>query len=485
MDKLNWNEFNKIIEQEQITKLYHFTDRDNLESIIRNGGLYSWNSCNRKNITINKPGGGELSRNLDSRAGLQDYARVSFTGNHPMMYVAMSDGRISNPVILEIDPRVIYLQGTKYADRNATKNGALIGGELEDFKRIHFDSVKKNKHFDLEEEEQHFFQAEVLVKDFIPLEYIRNIGDFGISLSSNGAGQKISYQTKEPYTAQISRSMPTAFIFLIDQSGSMSELTTMDGNNIRKSEAVARIVNDQINELVLRCVKTDETRHYYDIAVIGYGSAVNYAWHGTLQGNDFVSPKELQDNPYKKIIVREEKRNRKGVSIKEVEHIQWVEPINSGMTHMYGALKKAKDLLGRWIETHAKQDCYPPTVINITDGIVNDANEDDMMQISNEIKSMSTNDGNVIFFNVHISGSGDNSVQFPGSKDEIPSRDKYAQLLYNMSSLLPFRYNDTIGMYKGEINSNTRHKAMALNAGMSALVQIMDIGTPTNINQNK
>ena len=40
-----------------------------------------------------------------------------------MMYVAMNEDRISNPVILEIDPEVIYDKDTMFADRNATRNG--------------------------------------------------------------------------------------------------------------------------------------------------------------------------------------------------------------------------------------------------------------------------------------------------------------------------------------------------------------------------
>lgn len=32
--KSNWQDFQTIIEREGITKLYHFTDRDNLASII-------------------------------------------------------------------------------------------------------------------------------------------------------------------------------------------------------------------------------------------------------------------------------------------------------------------------------------------------------------------------------------------------------------------------------------------------------------------
>lgn len=120
----NWEDFKNILEQNHITKLYHFTDRDNLENIIKNGGLYSWKDCEERGINIPKPGGGgpgSPSWSLDKRDNLEHYVRVSFTMNHPMMYVAMNEDRISNPVILEIDPEVIYDENTKYADRNAVR----------------------------------------------------------------------------------------------------------------------------------------------------------------------------------------------------------------------------------------------------------------------------------------------------------------------------------------------------------------------------
>ena len=50
--KSNWQDFQTIIEREGITKLYHFTDQDNLASIIQQGGLYSWADCADKGITI-------------------------------------------------------------------------------------------------------------------------------------------------------------------------------------------------------------------------------------------------------------------------------------------------------------------------------------------------------------------------------------------------------------------------------------------------
>lgn len=108
--KNNWKAYKEVIDSHHIDCLYHFTDRENLESIIQNGGLYSWADCEEKGITIAKPGGSNTSRSLDSRDNLEHYVRVSFVKQHPMMYVAMNDNRISNPVVLKIDPKVIWAQ---------------------------------------------------------------------------------------------------------------------------------------------------------------------------------------------------------------------------------------------------------------------------------------------------------------------------------------------------------------------------------------
>ena len=480
-NKTNWTAFEQVLKQHNITKLYHFTDRENLESIINNGGLHSWNDCDQKGININKPGGSSTSRQLDMRDGLQSYVRVSFTQQHPMMYVAMNDGRITNPVILEIDPAVIYWQDTKYANMNATKNGASVGNTFKDFENIHFQAVKARKHFDLPDDEQKYYQAEILVKNAIPLQYITNISSFGIPMPS----QPQQLQSKESYTAQITRNTPTAFLFMIDHSGSMSSRTTFEGEQMPMSEAVARIVNHQIKELVNRCIKGDDTRHYYDIGVIGYGRDVYSAWCGNLEGRDFVSPLDIKENPYKKITVKEEKRTRRGVEIKEVEKEQWFEARDDGdWTYMHAAFEKAKDMMSKWIEQHKGKDCYPPTIINITDGGYNDAKKEEMLQVTNELKAMHTNDGNVILINIHISSGNAEKVIFPTDKTELED-NTYAHTLAEMSSLLPLRYNEPISMMRNGSDAKVRHYAMGVNADMSTLLQLMDVGTPTNINQNK
>ena len=479
--KNNYDEFKKLIEQHHITTLYHFTDRENLESIIKNGGLYSWADCEQKGISISKPGGSMDSRNLDRRDNLQNFVRVSFVKEHPMMYVAMNDGRISNPVVLEIDPEVIYWQDSLYADRNATKNGALVGSSIDDFSQLHFNSFKAKKHFDLDADEQKFYQAEVLVKNHIPLQFIKNIGNFGFTIPSQSA----QMQTKTAYTAQITRNTPTAFIFLIDQSVSMQKYTTLYGEEMPMAEAVARIVNHQLNELVLRCIKGSETRDYYDIAIIGYGENAYSGWKGELEGRDFVKPSELKEHPYKKITTKKETRTRKGVKVVEVEEVQWIEAeATQGWTRVHLAFEKAKGLLDEWMEKHHDKDCYPPTIINITDGEFNGATKEYVLQQANELKSMFTNDGNVILFNIHISANKAVCVTCPASKDEV-SFSSLATTMYEMSSLLPMRYSDRIADLRGDGTPNNRYTAMSINADMSTLIQLMDIGTPTNISQNK
>lgn len=171
--KNNWENFRAIVNKNNITCLYHFTDRENIPSIIRYGGLYSWYTCEQKSIEIPKPGGNQLARYLDLRHNLQDYVRLSFNKRQPMLYVAQRDGRINNPVFLEISPEVIYWEETLFSDKNATANSVVIGCGLDDFKRINFRFAKSGQWQN--EKEKGLIQAEVLVKSHIPLSFIKNI----------------------------------------------------------------------------------------------------------------------------------------------------------------------------------------------------------------------------------------------------------------------------------------------------------------------
>lgn len=94
-----------------------------------------------------------------------------------------------------------------------------------------------------------------------------------------------------------------------------------------------------------------------------------------------------------------------------------------------------------------------------------------------ELKSMFTNDGNVLFFNIHIVPEQEDAIVFPSEKDEL-NGDRYGENLFAMSSLLPLVYNDQIKqIFNVDINDDVRYRAMGVNAGMERLVKMMKIGT--------
>ena len=193
------NVYDLLIEN-GIQTLYHFTDRANIKSIIENNGLYSWKACEQKGITISKPGGSDTSRSLDSYRGLENYVRLSFTRDHPMMYVAKKEGRISDPVILEIDLSVVSRYGTLFADRNATKNGVIIKEGYEGAKNIHFQTVKRTDYFNIDSAEKEFYQAEVLVKGMVPISCIKNIESFRPKVQTTPQPRpQIPITTVKPY----------------------------------------------------------------------------------------------------------------------------------------------------------------------------------------------------------------------------------------------------------------------------------------------
>ena len=183
------------------------------------------------------------------------------------------------------------------------------------------------------------------------------------------------------------------------------------------------------------------------------------------------------------ITVKEETHTRRGVAVKEVERNQWVTPTsNQSWTRLHLAFDHVRHLLEEWLMDHAGQDCYPPTVIHITDGEFNGSTHENLVQQANEIKSMFTPDGNILLWNIHVIPTRDEVSTFlPTNKAQV--YNSYSSLLYDLSSLLPLRYNADIAKLK-QTNPGVRHVAMAENTDMTTLVQLMDIGTPTNINQN-
>ncbi len=168
----------RILRNNGIQCFYHFTARENLSSIKKNGGLYSWYSMQEDNRNIPCSGGDDWSHQLDMRHGLQDYVRLSFCNDHPMAYRLMQSG--TPLVLLKIDIDVATWKDTQFSDINAADNNHRHGGSLADLNRVNFRAVKRN-YVSRDDDDFKPHQAEVMVKTFIPNKFILNL-DSPISL---------------------------------------------------------------------------------------------------------------------------------------------------------------------------------------------------------------------------------------------------------------------------------------------------------------
>src|SRR5262249_21768614 len=148
-----------------------------------------------------------------------------------------------------------------------------------------------------------------------------------------------------PYSAEISRTNPTCFLFLIDQSSSMSG--PFGGQPGRqKAEGVADAINRLLQNLVLKCAKSDGIRDYFHVGVIGYGNQVQSALGGLLKGRLLTPVRTIANQP-----LRVEQRSRQiddgagGLLLQSFKFPVWFEPVAGGKTPMCQALTLAQNVL--------------------------------------------------------------------------------------------------------------------------------------------
>jgi hypothetical protein len=272
-----------------------------------------------------------------------------------------------------------------------------------------------------------------------------------------------------PYSAEISRANPSCFLFLIDQSGSMADPFGAGESGRRKADGVADAINRLLQNLVIRCAKEEGVRDYYHVGVIGYGAHVGPAFSGPLAGRELVPISEVGNIP-----ARIEERTRRvddgagGLVEQRVRFPIWFDPVASGGTPMCQALGLAQRILQGWLSQHPA--CFPPIVINITDG---EATDGDPSGPADAIRRLSSNDGEVLLFNVHLSSQRAAPIEFPDSEAGLP--DQFARLLFRMSSPLP-AYMRSIAQQEGyRVSEGTR--GFVFNADMVAVIRFLEIGT--------
>lgn len=275
-----------------------------------------------------------------------------------------------------------------------------------------------------------------------------------------------------PYNAEISRKNPTAFLFAIDRSGSMSD--EMESGQ-SKAQCVSDVMNRMFAELIVKCSRSEGVRNYFDMGVIGYDTRLGIV--NPLIGDladEWLNPINLfETNP-----LRIEERKKRipdgagGITESNFKFSVWFEPVAEGLTPMCEALQVAYDILNYWCATHT--DAYPPLFVHITDGQSTDG---DPEEIAKNIQQLSTNDGNVLVFNIHLSTEGGNKVFLPASADGLP--DEYAEKLFRMSSKMPANMVK-FARQSGIKAVSSEPRCFAYNVDdITDLVELLEIGTKT------
>src|SRR5512133_3486703 len=138
-----------------------------------------------------------------------------------------------------------------------------------------------------------------------------------------------------PYQAEISRTNPTCFLFLVDHSSSMSEPVMGTEGNPKKSEFVAEALNRVLQSLIVSASKDLDIRQYYQVGVIGYGSEIQSILPGADEETHLAWIDEVYQHPLRiEDRIRQEPDGAGGFIELNVKFPVWVEPFARGNTPM-------------------------------------------------------------------------------------------------------------------------------------------------------
>ena len=282
-----------------------------------------------------------------------------------------------------------------------------------------------------------------------------------------------------PYSADISRSNPGCFLFLVDRSGSMSAaLGGQPGQ--RKMDQAADAINRILDAVSQRCSQGMEVRDYFHVAVLGYHTdeqgtpIINSALQGTTPEDPFLLISQAVETAEVVERMVQESDGAGGVIEVARRFPVWLQPHAEYGTPMCTALQYASQALETWIGQFP--DSFPPIVINVSDG---NATDGDPEPLALHIMEFQTSDGNALVFNVHLSEIATMPIQFPDSEEGLP--DELAVRLFRMSSFLPEASRALAATLDLPVSPESR--GFVFNADMTSLVQFLDIGTrgPSNV----
>lgn len=271
-----------------------------------------------------------------------------------------------------------------------------------------------------------------------------------------------------PTAFRVTRQQPAYFAFLIDCSHSMNR--RVDDTTHRR-DVVARTVNDVIDDLVFAATKEDETFHYFDVSVVGYGLGDGREAASLLDA-DVMAIQDVKDHcrweTTTRLVETPDGERREVVEERPV----WVEPTanTSGHTVTRTAFETIHPLLDAWVRRHP--DSIPPIVLHITDG----GWPDDQAPHAavRALGELATEHGSTLVFNAHLSFGGGRVLAFPSAEAGADLEPRMRDLL-DLSSVLPERMVALARESGYDVGAEAR--GYILNGDATALSDFIDIGT--------
>ena len=160
-----------------IDGIWHFTDNSNVQS-IRNHGLLSLAESRSRGLPIPRHGGNDWSHNADAQKQVDRYVHLAFLDNHPMLYRAKGDKRITEPVWLKISIEVLDVPGVFYTMDVSNKTGVSLLTAGEAIKMLDFEVLFSYTNWAdpiIQNRRKDALKSEVLIPTSIPSNMILEI----------------------------------------------------------------------------------------------------------------------------------------------------------------------------------------------------------------------------------------------------------------------------------------------------------------------
>lgn len=297
------------------------------------------------------------------------------------------------------------------------------------------------------------------------------------------------------YDRSIRRDQRGLFVFLLDQSASMSE--PLRGEAYTKGEVATDLLNLLIDTIMHQAKVDTRTRlrkDYCDLLVIGYG-ATAYPLLGTPDAPVPLSQLER----LRKSLTDVEYDDGETRAVKEVG--VWVEYRADGEhTQMVYALDLAREAACQWIQREEirRLKSFPPVVIQITDGQHNGTG--DPFKAASDLCTERTVDGNVLLFNCHVTTddfSGNRRISFPSNvaevrrifdcaaqpagtaREDCEKERAWAETLFRMSSVVPQTMSkpSARAARPPQVNLPAGARGFVYNADAQDLISFLQFGT--------